>query len=1038
VPGRPLPWRYATVILACAVFITVAGIAPGPSMLNDSANAQQVFASDEAAQPPGQSPENKSSASRSDGIRIQADWLQEWQAEREHVGLFRGQFSVEQGELKVTADKACVWVETLNEEAEAEYRLTIYLEDRVVSTTPTGTTSDASQLVVLTTKSGITLDVRGRQQDEAGEHDAFYQRAEERRSQLYRVSLKRTQLTIDDRAVGTQAQTISMQSGNAGPTGVSQRRIRVFPRSAIPYNIQSFRSENTTPAEQIALITGGVTLIVEGVAVQGVPDLGTIDLSADRAIVWTDALNTGEFSADQFQPTDARYQVYLEGNIIVRQGDSTVIQADRAFYDVRENRALIYGAELRSQLPDDGVTVRLRAERIRQLAVDQYVAQNAWVTTSLYGRPGYRIQSQEILYEQRDNTWFNRNVPPKIDPATGQVMPQRYPWITATGNTLFVDDVPLFYTPSLSAPAEDPNIPIQAISFRQDRIFGTQFRTRFDTFSLLGIERPAGTNWSIDANYLSQRGPQFGTDGNYRGIDGAGNPFFGQGLGLYVNDSGRDNLGFDRRSLSFSDPNRGLLQLQHRHLFDGGLEFQGEAGYASDRNVREQYREADFDRGKDLETLGQLKQNFDTLAWTALVRPQVNQFENNTQWLPKVDGYVLGQPIFNGLLSYSSHSSIGYGQLNQAQAPTIPGDVFTPLPYFAGAEGAVGQTRHEVELPLSLGPLNVVPYALGEAAFWGDNGKGDSIDRLYGRAGLRGSVQFWRVFPYVQSEVFNLNGLAHRMIFDANYGYAVSSRDLSSILQWNEFDDDAQERFRQRLVLNTFGGVLPGEFDPRFYAVRSGASTGVTASANELVDDQQVLNLGWRHRLQTKVGPPNRLRIKDWMTLDLGVNFYPDAKRDNFGENFGLFSTRYAWYVGDRTSLHASSLTDFFDNGQNIWNVGVLSQRSVRGSVYVGLRNISGGPLQSQILTASYSYVMSPKWISTMGTAFDLGEGQNRGQSFTLTRVGESFLVHLGFNFDASKNNAGLGIAIEPKLGNRRVSPASGNTQLGPLLGTGY
>jgi hypothetical protein len=459
---------------------------------------------------------------------------------------------------------------------------------------------------------------------------------------------------------------------------------------------------------------------------------------------------------------------------------------------------------------------------------------------------------------------------------------------------------------------------------------------------------------------------------------------------------------------------------------------QTEIGYVSDRNFREQYYELDFDRGKDVETLGYLKQQWDNQAWSLLVQPQVNEFENKTQWLPRGDLYFLGEPLLGGWLNWSSHTSAAYATLEPAAAPTDPADLFTPLPYYVSADGLVAMTRHELSLPFNVGALKLSPYAMGEAAFWSDGFTQESVDRFYGRAGVRGSLLFWRVFPYVQSDVFNLSGLAHKMLFDFDYGWADSSRNLDEIPQWNEFDDDAQDRFRERLLVNTFGGVLPAEFDPRFYAVRSGAGLGVTAPYHELVDDQHALRLGWRHRLQTKVGPPERQRIKDWMTLDLGVTYFPDATRDNFGEEFGLFTTRYAWNVGDRTSIHASSLFDFFDGAQNLWSVGVLSQRSVRGSVYLGYRQIQGGPLDSQILTASYSYQMSPKWVSTASTAFDIGEGENRGQSVTVTRIGEWFLMHVGFNFDASKNNLGLSIAVEPRLGSRGIS----TPQLSSLLHT--
>jgi hypothetical protein len=332
---------------------------------------------------------------------------------------------------------------------------------------------------------------------------------------------------------------------------------------------------------------------------------------------------------------------------------------------------------------------------------------------------------------------------------------------------------------------------------------------------------------------------------------------------------------------------------------------------------------------------------------------------------------------------------------------------------------------------LNFGPLNVVPYAMGEAAFWSEGFDGESIDRFVGNLGVRSSLMAYRVFPYLQSRIFNLNGLAHKVRLEGEYAFTEASRDLASIPQFNEFDDNAQERFRQRFLVNTFGGTLPPEFEPRFYAVRTGAGRSVSVPWHELIDDQQVLRMALRQRLQTKVGPPDNLRIKDWMTLDLEASWFPDTDEDNFGEEFGLLSARYRWHVGDRTSILANALADLFDPGQELWSVGVLSQRSQRGSVYAGIRQISGGPLDSQILTASYTYQMSPKWVSTFGTAYDLAEDRNAGQSLTVTRIGADWLVHVGAGFDASKDNTSLAISIEPRLG-ALLSPTDLSSLLAP------
>jgi lipopolysaccharide export system protein LptA len=951
-------------------------------------------------------------------IQLSADWSQEWTDGNGYAALFRGHGRIVQGAASYQADKLVVWVRREETRAGVTDHLTVYLEEGVLLRDPTGESAPPQAVLNLKTTQGMTLTVRGRQTDTPGYQDELYQRALARRKGQQRGDLLQTQMTID--ADNWNARTVQFPTNPQGA-----RRIRVFQRGALPFSVQSERSTNTTPPEQIVYISGGVNLLIEGLD----PSLGTVDLSADRAVIWTTALSGTGFQFETTQTDDQPYEVYLEGNIVIRQG-TNVIRADRAYYDAREERALVLNAELKAFLADIDTPVRLRAQRLRQLSGMSYQAQNAWITTSQYGKPGYRIQASDVMIDYRPGTLFSPDEPPTIDPATGQVVPQLTPWATVYNSTVLVDDVPIFYSPYASFPAEDPGIPIQSVTFRQDRIFGTQVRTRWDAFQLFGLERPNDGRWTAEFDYLSDRGPLIGTDGKFRGVDAAGNPFVVEGLATYVHDDGEDNLGLGRRDLEPEGNNRGILQTRGKYFLPENLQFQGELGFASDRNFREQYYELDFDEDKDVETYGELKQNLGNAGWSLLVQPQTNEFENNTQWLPRGDLYVLGQPLLNGLLNYSTHSSAAYATLEPAEPPTDPEDVFTPLPYVTSADGVVAMTRHELSAPFNLGPMKLAPYALGEAAFWSDGLTQDSIDRFYGRAGLRGSLMAWRVYPYVSSDIFNLTGLAHKMIFDFDFGWADSSRDLDEIAQWNDINDDAQERFQQRYVTNTFGGVLPPEFDPRFYAVRSLTGTSVTAPYHELVDDQQALRLGWRHRLQTKVGPPSQQRIKDWMTLDLGVTYFPDAERDNFGEDFGLFSTRYAWHVGDRTSILASSLVDFFDEAQNLWSVGVLSQRSVRGSVYLGYRQIQGGPLDSQILTASTSYQMSPKWVGTASTAFDIGEGENRGQAVTITRIGEWLLFHVGFNFDASKNNVGLSIAVEPKFGTNGIS----TPQLSSLL----
>jgi hypothetical protein len=964
-------------------------------------------------------------------VLVFADHALRWDEDGMTVLLARGRCRIAQGDESLHAQQMVLWLSQVQQpDGRVEDRVLVYSEEVRIDR-PTGPVHLPSTVSELVTRGGTQLIGRPPVDSPPAHHDHLYQRAAEQTQHRRPAAIVQT----------AHAPLAELPSGEMGlaqgpslqlPGGavVPRRHVSIVPRDfEVPFVAKSRVSEATVPPELIVWITRGVNVVVEGVPVtiDGIVQSGTIDLTADNAVIWTDATRLRDLSLGAELDPDTPFQVYLEGNIVVRQGTS-VARASHAFYDIRQERGLLYNVELRTFIPELEGDLRLRADRVRQLSRDNYHAQNAWVSGSQFGRPGYRLEAADIFLERRPGNPY----PWTIDPGDSGDLSSM--WVTSLDNRFLLGEVPIFRTPYLSAPAEDPQIPLRRASFDQDRVFGTQIRTAWNVESIFGLNLPPNTDWDLLLDYLSDRGPAIGSEAAYEGTTSLfAVPVRYDGVAdlYYINDRGSDNLGLGRRSLPTEDDNRGQALWRNRLRTPDGSWIRSELGYISDRNFLEQYYENDWDEGKDHETLLEIGQQRDNRTATGLLRRRLNDFENTTDWL-RGDLTLLAEPLLGDWLTWSTHTSVGYGHIQPADLPFNPlVDVFTPLPFLADAEGLVAMTRHELALPLPIGPLQIVPYVLGEGAYWQEDLTGDDLSRLYGSAGVRASILFWRVMPWVHSRVFGLNGLAHKMVFDVDWSVSEASEDLAGIAQFNEFDDDAQERFRSRFFTLEFGGVLPPTFDPRRYAVRTGAGRSVTAPYHELVDDLQVVRLGWRHHLQTKVGPPDRLRIKDWMTLDLDVSYFPEEDRDNFGEEFGLFSTRYAWHVGERTTLMANSLLDFFDTEQQIWNLGILSQRSARGSVYLGFRQVKGGPIDSQIVTASYSYAMSPKWVSSLGTAYDLAEGRDRGQSLVISRIGGDWVVHFGLSYDRSKNNAGIGLSIEPRLGHLRNS----QTQLSSLLG---
>ena len=969
------------------------------------------------------------------------------------IHLLRGDCLIEQGSTILKADRGVLWVHGVSPRSR-EQRVQIYLEGDV--RLERGQTVSTPEIFVteLLTTAGLKFQIETpQQQADNREEDVVYRRACQRWREATpnptRDSNIKPVAAVQTADATTSSSVIFPDATSEQPLG--ERRLRFFPRSNTPFNAFSSESPNTTPAEQVLVITGGVNLVIDGVA-----ETGTVDLSADHIVVWTQASSGFDQQATEtlVQRGDAPLQIYLEGNIVVRQNDpqqgKIVTRASRAFFDIRENRAILQRVEVKIKTPNLPLTVRINAEEIRQQSKSSFHALNAWVSTSQFGKPGYRVGASDVIFEQRPVRRPSKPVDSPIQqlsaeepgPQSGIAPPETAPWIKTINPIVRIEDTPIFWLPSMSGTPQSLSTPLTRATFENDRVFGAQIRTGWDPFKLFGREAPAGVDAMLLADYLSRRGPAGGLSSSYQIDDrfGAGNA---QGLvnAYIIHDDGNDNLGLDRRSLPPPDPLRGRFQFRDRQEIGDAFTLMTEIGYISDRNYLEQYNEVEWDTGKDNETLAYLKQQSGDTAWTIMGREKINDFDTSTSWLPKGDLYVLGRSFFDGQVNWSSHSSIGYGHLSPATPPTNPDDVFTPLPFVADREGLVAMSRHEVSAPLNVGQMKIVPYALGEAAYWSEDLNGDDMTRLYGSAGVRGSMMFTKVMPEVQSSILGLRGLVHKMVFDFDYSYSDSNQDLGDVAQYNEFDDQAQYRFRNRLVTNTFGGVLPDQFDPRFYGVRSGAAHNVTAPYYELVDSQQVLRLGWRQRLQTQAGPIDNPRVRDWMTLDLDASYFPAADRDNFGQAFGLLGGRFAWNVSERTSILANGYYDLFENAQQLWNVGIVSQRSERGSIYVGVRQVAGAGLYSEIISASYTYQMSPNWVSTFGTAYDLAEGRNRGQSLTVTRIGRDFLTHFGATFDASKNNVGFMLSVEPRFmpfasGNAATNQM--NPQLGSLAGRGY
>ena len=806
---------------------------------------------------------------------------------------------------------------------------------------------------------------------------------------------------------------------SSGPTPAGSNTLAITPRdSKVSLNSKTFPNPQR-PDERVVLVTGGVRIAIDSSKIAGAQLFRTdkektLVILADSVVQWQRTLPDGS----------TNNELYLEGNVVFSK-DQRVIYAQRMYYNVQRSQGTILKAEVLTPVPQYRGLVRLKADVVQQVDENRLQAYGTAFTSSRLGVPRYWLQSNQMnLTRQPVQQLDPETGQPLFSPVTGAPEIGEEYFAESFANRAYIGQVPVFAWPRFATSLSDPSLYLTELSVNNDRIFGTQIHTGWDLFKVLGIPTPPrGVQWTGVLDYLSERGVGFGTKAQYRrnGLFGIPGVVQGQYKSWFINDDGLDFLGRNRFNLVPEETFRGRVIGRHRHDIAPGFIVRGELGYVSDRNFLEQFYEREWDTDKDATTGLWVERNFGTQSYNLTADIQINDFFTQTGWLPRFDQFTLGQPIFGDRALFNSHSHVGYGRMRVASTPTDPTDAafFDPLAWEADVNGIRAGSRQEINVPLQLGPTKVVPYALTDVTYWQEALDNNDLFRVGGQVGVRASLPVWKVDPTVQSELLNVNGLAHKVTFDMDASFSDATQDINELALYDALDDDSQEHFRRRFAFSTFGiapgGDTPLRYDERFFALRSGLQSNVTAPSSEIFDDLSTIKLGVRQRWQTKRGAPGRERIIDLVNFDVQGVVFPDADRDNFGSGVGMVTYDFRYHIGDRVSLVSDGFFDFFSQGLRTVSVGAYAQRPEVGNIFLGVRSIEG-PLSSNIITGTGTYRMSDKWGLKGGFQVDFGETGTIGQRLGVVYIGESFLLEIAANYDANRDNLGIRFGFEPRF----------------------
>ena len=326
-------------------------------------------------------------------------------------------------------------------------------------------------------------------------------------------------------------------------------------------------------------------------------------------------------------------------------------------------------------------------------------------------------------------------------------------------------------------------------------------------------------------------------------------------------------------------------------------------------------------------------------------------------------------------------------------------DVPTPLDDFSSGCFARLDMREEVDLPMHVGAINIVPYGVGRATYWGDKWPNSlsqdgvtwrrAVDREscrpYGQVGVKANTHVWAVFESAESRLWDIHRLKH-IITPEVIAFLASSHN-----------------------------VYPEELFP------------LDPGIEEHLERTSGMALNLYQRLQTKRGPVRDRRTVDWMRLNLSLGVYDNHSdtvpsdgrsfwsRPEYSLGRNHLNAEYFWSISDATMLLADANYDMDDKRLGKGNIGLAVQRDPRLRYYAGMRYIDD--LDTAVGTLGVNYKINRKYSVSFFEQYDFAfdSGKNLATSLTITRKLPRWYAEFTISFDQSDDDLTLLVTFWPE-----------------------
>ncbi|MCH8808082.1 MAG: LPS assembly protein LptD [Planctomycetes bacterium] len=933
-------------------------------------------------------------------VEMRGRYVRQWkQDDGTLVLMFTGGFRLDMGGRRMSSTNSVVWITPHRSEPDGRkyYSLTVYLSEQADVLEPGGTLTQDNVLLV------SNLRTYGRI---VKYHDA-HGPEEMEQSPLYQRALRDWALI----EAGEPPPTTGPRVGVRRPATVRRPKTERAPRR-IRYEFSEVEPVETSTGEQLFVVRGRVYF-----SQSGGPDAPFLEIQATNAVVFpaegaaasilgSDIRGDVPVAPDAEpgrKPERARQDpdtgpddlarvaqqgiraVYLEGDVILSFG-SRLIRADRLYYDFENDRALILDAVFRTEIPGRDIPLYIRADEIRQLSAREYSATPARVSTSEFYTPHYHVGAERVLITDRT-----------VRDTTGLAASKIAGSYQLEHTTLNVEGFPLAYWPYAKGDFESSETGLRRFRASYGGDFGTGVETAWHLFNLLGLAAPPGYDATLKLDYFSERGPAVGIDADYQQED-----HFGLLRSYYIHDDGRDDLGPLRAfENELSSKNRGRVLWRHRHFLPNDWEATFEISYISDPNFLETYENSEFNEGKEQETLIYLKRAWEKSAVTLLANWRLLDFTTQTEHLPDLTYRRIGDTLLSPLVFYheSRLGAVRYRPDDRRffDSRRLDNTSRTNTTFRI-------DVREEVELPLKLAGLNIVPFGMLRGSYWdGAAHHAGGLWRGFATYGARGGTSLSRVYD-VSSELWDINGIRHIIKPDFVAWFAHSNVRSDEITPFDE-------------------GI-------------------------ETIEDFYGASVGIRQTWQTKRGAPGRERSVDLLTFNLEAGFFGDAQRDEKSNGYvnplrpedsrsrNYLAGDLIYRLSDTTSLLYDFNFDLNDGQFDRHNVSLAVERLPRTAYVFGLRHASD--IDMTLVGGGFNYRLNEKHITTARAWYDIERGDLGEFSIAYVRRLPRWYFAVNFEYDNVDNDLSVTVSLWPEgipewaIGSRRFTGLSTTTGIRP------